>query len=248
MVTTVDAGVKTVRYEAELESALSPNWNKVPGVLVNGRSVSVDPETYFFRFENPSWLLCDWDRVRAELLDNLETEETSFEQQTLDFVRRNGYRTEDGGEVLKTAQRMYSYIFRQEHLEDPDLGWVTPRHLRILQEMGTIMALNRVELTGHISNVGPAWFFPLCSEKVFELDKEEAGLVDELYHGTFFNESRRVESVKAHAALGGRLVHGCHSVPNQSGGCVVNYGTDIEEFRLELQSFKSEWMDTIRAF
>jgi hypothetical protein len=43
----------------------------------------------------------------------------------------------------------------------------------------------------------------------------------EVYHSTWFNESRRIESVKAHAALGGRLVHGCQSVPNQSGGACV---------------------------
>ncbi|MEV8153393.1 hypothetical protein AB0R11_12375, partial [Streptomyces fradiae] len=31
-------------------------------------------------------------------------------------------------------------------------------------------------------------------------------------HGGWFNEPRRIESIKAHAALGGRLLHGCQSV------------------------------------
>jgi hypothetical protein len=71
--------------------------------------------------------------------------------------------------------------------------------------------------------------------------------VDELYHGTFFDESRRAESVRAHAALGGRLVHGCSSVPCMAGGCVVPFGTDITRFRSELDLLKGEWMDRIRA-
>lgn len=43
-------------------------------------------------------------------------------------------------------------------------------------------------------------------------------MLDEVCYSVWFNESRRIESVKAHTALGGQLVHGCQSVPNQSGG------------------------------
>jgi hypothetical protein len=73
------------------------------------------------------------------------------------------------------------------------------------------MALNKVELTGHIANVGPCWFFPVATSVVVNFPDEEARALDELYHGTWFNEYRRVESVLAHAALGGRLVHGCQA-------------------------------------
>ncbi len=149
--------------------------------------------------------------------------------------------------MLATAWQVYSYLFRDEHLADPGLAGVTPRMLRMLRECGTIMSLNRVELTGHISVAGPAWMFPATSCVVFDLDEAAAGLLDELYHGTFFNEPRRIESVKAHAALGGRLVHGCQSVPNQSGGCVVPYGTDIAAFTAELAKFKNEWIGQILA-
>jgi hypothetical protein len=142
---------------------------------------------------------------------------------------------------------VYAHIFRQEQLDDPDLGHVTPRHLRMLRESATLMALNRVELDGRISNVGPAWFFPATSQVVHELDTEQSELLDDLYHGTFFNEHRRVESVKAHAALGGRLVHGCQSKPNMSGGSVVGYGTDLTRFRAELGTFKGEWIHRILA-
>ena len=71
--------------------------------------------------------------------------------------------------------------------------------------------------------------------------------VDELYHGGFFNETRRVESIKAHAALGGRLVHGCQSSPNMSGGVVAPYGLDVAQFTTELNAFKDDWRAAIHA-
>lgn len=165
----------------------------------------------------------------------------------LDYVRRSGRRTTDPAEVLSVAWQVYAYLFRDEHLVDPGLAHVRPEHLRMLREMGTVMALNRVELTGKISAVGPAWFFPVAAQVVYGLSDADSEVLDELYHGGFFNENRRVESIKAHAALGGRLVHGCQSVPDQSGGCVVAYGTDIERFRTELNGFKHEWMDIVRT-
>lgn len=243
-----DSVGSSARIEADLQVPLSSAWNKIPGILVHGTHVAVDPEKYFFRYESPSWLLCDWNRVKAELLDAEEDPELTYEQRSLLFIRANGAPSSDGGQVLQTAEKVYSYIFRDEQLEDPGLAQVTPRHLQILREMGTLMALNRVELTGHASTVGPAWFFPVCSQAVFDLSRAEAEQVDELYHGTFFNESRRIESVKAHAALGGRLVHGCQSKPDMAGGCIVSYGTSISRFRDELQSFKHGWMDRIRQF
>lgn len=117
----------------------------------------------------------------------------------------------------------------------------------MLREMGTMMSLNRVELTGSITTVGPAWFFPITAQVVYGLSEAEGAALDELYHGGFFNEYRRIESVKAHAALGGRLVHGCQSAPDQSGGCVVPYGTDMAQFQAELNGFKRQWMNAICA-
>ncbi len=234
----------------DFEEPLSDGWKKVPGVTIDGTTVTIDPEQYFFRYENASWKVCDWEGVKNNVLNAAETADEALEQQTLQYVRDNAKSTKDAAIVLKTAEQLYSYIFRDEHLDDPDIKsmGVTREHLRMLREMGTMMALNRVELDGHISNVGPAWFFPVCSGKVYNLDQEQMEFIDELYHGTFFNESRRVESVKAHAALGGRLVHGCHSSPCMAGGSVVPFGTDIASFSEELKGFKEEWMDVIRAF
>ncbi len=114
--------------------------------------------------------------------------------------------------------------------------------------MATLMALNRVDEFGHPCNVGPAWFFPVLCEKVFGLTHGEAEFVGDLHHGSFYNEERRVLSVRAHAALGGRLVHGCQSAPCMAGGAIVPYGADIDAFMRELESFKNEWMDTLRRY
>lgn len=234
--------------ETTLQHPFSSGWNRIPGVEVEGSHVRIIPDQYFFRYDSPSWRLCDWNIVEDELLPTSESNETSLEQLTLDFILANSHSTIDAAEVLGVGESVYSYLFRPEHLGDPGLQsmGVTEEQLRVLREMGTFMSLNRVELTGDIANVGPAWFFPVCAQKVFGLSDSEATAVDELYHGTFFNESRRVESIKAHAALGGRLVHGCQGAPNQSGGCVVYYGTDVQAFAAELGRFKVAWMDEIR--
>jgi hypothetical protein len=235
------------RITVKLPEPLDTGWNRVHGITVAGDTLTIDPDVYFFRYEKPSWIVCDWDQVRDELLSAAESEDSAAEQMTLDFVKAHGARTTNPVDVLHTAHEVYSHIFRQEHLGDSDLGHVTPRHLRMLREMATLMALNRVELDGRISTIGPAWFFPATSRVVYELDTEQSEVLDDLYHGTFFNEYRRIESVKAHAALGGRLVHGCQSRPNMSGGCVVAYGTDLDRFRTELTAFKGAWIEQILA-
>jgi hypothetical protein len=118
----------------------------------------------------------------------------------------------------------------------------------MLREAAMFMALNKVELDGSISNVGPCWFFPAATGVVFDLDDEAGQQIDEVYHGTWFDETRRVESIKAHAALGGRLVHGCQSVPSQSGGALVPYGASIDRFREDLNGFRDEWLAAVRSF
>jgi hypothetical protein len=161
---------------------------------------------------------CDWDAVSQSLLPAVETRDVAVEQLALDFVREHGRRTTDPAQVLATAHQVYSWLFRPAQLDDPGVAAIAgPEHLTMLREVATLMSLNRVELDGHISNVGPCWFFPAAVRVVYGLTKDEGEHVDDLYHGTFFNEYRRRESLLAHAALGGRLVHGCQSNPDSPG-------------------------------
>ena len=233
--------------EVTLPEPLSAGWDRLDGVTVEGATLRIDPAAYFYRYENPSWLLCDWDEVHRDLLDASETPDQALEQRVLDHVRAQGRQTGDPTEVLATAWHVYTHLFRDEQLTDPGLAHVDQRHPRILREVATVMALNRVELTGEITNVGPAWFFADVARVVFGLGEAECMALDELYHGGFFNETRRVESVKAHAALGGRLVHGCQSSPNMSGGVVAPYGLDVARFTTELNAFKDSWRAAIHA-
>jgi hypothetical protein len=228
--------------------SLHSGWKRIPGVTVHDKSIEIDPDKYFFRYEEPAWYLVDWEKVQSLWGDLNETNEAALEQQCLDVIKREARVTTDPGEVLENAEKMYGFLFSEERLEDPDLSFVTPKHLRALRETSTMMSLNRVARDGRARNVGPAWFFPVCAKVVFDLTETEAEEVDELYHGGFFNESRRVDGVKAHVALGGRLVHGCSSVPNMKGGAVVEYGTNIDGFRKDLGSFADGWMDAIRGW
>ncbi|WP_433144949.1 hypothetical protein ACQPZ8_01175 [Actinomadura nitritigenes] len=237
--------------EADLLAPFHAGWNRIDGVTVQGTRLTIDPAAYFFRYDNPSWLVCDWDIVKAELLDARETTDAAVEQMALEFIKAHGRSTSDPAEVLTIAHAVYSFMFRTEHLTDPSLAelGVTGRDLRALTEMATMMALNRVELDGSISNVGPAWMFGEAAKVVYGLGTRDAEKLDELYHGAWFNEPRRIEQVKAHAALGGRLVHGCQSGTEQhmAGGCVAPYGADITEFRRELGAFRHEWIERVRA-
>jgi hypothetical protein len=231
----------------ELPEPFDARWNRVQGITVNGPSITLDPSAYFFRFDSASWLLCDWETVKRDLLTMAETSDTALEQIVLDFININGRPTNDAAEVMATAWRVYSHVFRDELLPVAGLEEIGPAELRMLREAGTFMALNKVELDGSISNVGPCWFAPAMAAAVFGLSDEMSKLLDEAFHGTWFNESRRVESVKAHAALGGRLVHGCQGSANQSGGACVPYGASIDHFRDSLSGFRDEWLAAVNA-
>ncbi|MFF0524090.1 hypothetical protein ACFYTC_35800 [Actinomadura nitritigenes] len=235
--------------QAELPEAFHPGWNRIDGLTVEGTTLTIDPAVYFFRYENPSWVVCDWAGVKAELLTARETADTTVEQLALDYVRAHGRTTTDPAEVLAVAWEATAYIFREEYLTEPGLValGVRAEHLRMLREVGTVMALNRVEQDGAISNVGPAWMFPIACKVIYGLDEREAQLVDELYHGTWFDESRRVEATKANAALGGRLVHGCQSQADMRGGAIVPFGVDLVEFRRELRQFGDDWIQRVQA-
>lgn len=232
----------------QLPEAFDERWNRVPGISVSGTRITLDPSQYFFRFDSASWLLCDWEKVKQNLLPMAETRETALEQIVLDYIAINGQSTGDAAQVLTTAWEVYSYLFRDELLPVAGLEQIGPAELRALREAGTFMALNKVEPDGAISNVGPCWFAPAMAAAVFDFDEEMAALLDEAFHGTWFNESRRVESVKAHAALGGRLVHGCQGSANQSGGACVPYGASVDRFRDELAAFRDEWLNSAVGF
>lgn len=231
----------------ELPEPFDVRWSRLPGITIDGRVITINPAQYFFRFDSSSWLVCDWDGVREELLDLTESTETALEQISLDFIRAHGRTTSDPAEVLLLAWQVYAYLFRDVLLPVAGLEQIGPEQLRMLRQAATLMALNKVELDGTISNVGPCWFFPAATSVVFDLDNDTGAMLDEVYHSTWFNESRRIESIKAHAALGGRLVHGCQSVPNQSGGACVPYGASITRFREDLSAFRSEWLSAIHA-
>lgn len=241
--TTIDTATITV----ELPEAFDQRWNRLPGITVDGKHISVNPAEYFFRFETNSWLVIDWQTVKDGLLNVNETQAAAVEQMALEFVKTHGRSTADAAEVLAIAYEVYSYLFRDEHLAGLGLPKVTPDHLRMLREAATFMALNKVELDGRISNIGPCWFFPAATSVVFDLDVEDGEMLDEVYHGGWFNEHRRIEGIKAHTALGGRLVHGCQSKPNQSGGVVAAYGTAMANFAMELDALKAEWIAQVNS-
>jgi hypothetical protein len=240
-VTTIDTAAITVVLPEEFDE----RWSRLPGIQVDGRRITIESAEYFFRFESHTWLVADWELVNSQLLNTDETTENAVEQLALDFIKAHAAPTSDAARVLATAYEVYAYLFRDEHLASLGLSQITAEHLRMLREAATLMALNKVELDGHVSNVGPCWFFPAATSVVFDLDDEMGGLLDEVYHGGWFNEHRRIESIKAHAALGGRLVHGCQSVPDQSGGVVAPYGASMTAFRTDLA--KTGWIKQIYA-
>lgn len=235
--------------EVELPEPFDEGWNLIVGITVEGHRLKIVPDLYFFRYENPTWIVCDWARVSAELLPARETPQWTIEQQACDYVREHGCVTSDPAEVLRVAWEVNAWMFRDELLSEPGLValGVQPRHTRMLREVTTLMALNRVELTGEISNVGPAWMFPIACQVVYGLDDAETELLDELYHGAWFDERRRIEAVKSNAALGGRLVHGCQSRANMAGGAVVPFGADLDVFRRDLELFRDDWIQLIRS-
>lgn len=107
-------------------------------------------------------------------------------------------------------------------------------------------ALEFIRKHAHVTE-DPAEVLSIAWRVYAYLDEKHGGLLDEVYHSTWFNESRRLESVKAHTALGGRLVHGCQSVPNMSGGACVPYGASIARFRDDLGQFREQWVSAIYA-
>lgn len=223
-------------------------WNCIPGISVSDNKVEIEIEKYFFRYEEPQWRMIEWDRVQSNWNNLDETQDCSLEQKCLTFVKEESLVTDKADKILENAELAYSFLFNPSRVDLSGLPNVKDYHLNIIKEASILMALNRVDQDGRARNVGSAWFLPTCTQKVFNLSDKEAEFVDELYHGTFFTEARRVDSVKAHTALGGRLVHGCQGAPNLSGGCVVEYGTSINNFHADLKSFRDQWVNVIQNF
>lgn len=235
------------KISVELPEAFDVRWNRIPGITVNGHRVTVDPEKYFFKLNRHSWLVIPWAEVERDMLGVTETDDKALEQIALEYIQAKAKPTSDAATVLAIGYEVYRYIFREEHLADLGMPEINAEHLTMLRQAGTFMALNKVELTGEISNIGPAWFFNSTTRAVFDLTDEQGDLLDEVYHGGWFNEARRLELVRAHTALGGRLVHGCQSVPSQTGGAVVPYGAPLQMFREELAKMKGTWIAAVEA-
>ena len=215
---------------ATLPGPLDPRWSRLPGLHADGTTVTLDPG-YWFRFENPSWTVCDWAGVRDDLLPAAETSDQALEQTVLDYIRAHGRATDDPAEVLATAWHVYAHLFRDDLLPVAGPGGHRPGRTEDAPRGRHPHGAQQGRTDGHITNISPTWFFGAAIPVVFDLDEQVGQIIDQAYHGTWFNEPRRIESVKAHAALGGRLVHGCQSDPNLSGGVVAPYGTDISVFR-----------------
>ncbi|MDE3721789.1 hypothetical protein PWG71_10350 [Nocardiopsis sp. N85] len=226
----------------------APGWNRLPGITVDGTALHITPEDYFFRLNSTGWRIIDWEMVTAHMLPVQESTGTALEQQALEFIDSHARTTHDPAEVLAVAWQVYSYLFREEHLPTLDVPGITVEHLRILAEVSTLTALNKVDEDGNITIVGPAWFFGDTARVVYDLDEATVQALDEVFHGGLFNENRRIESIKAHTALGGRLVHGCQSTPSQKGGVVAPYGTPMDRFRDDLAGFRDEWIRAVRSF
>ncbi len=229
-----------------LPGQLDRRWSRLTGLEVEGSTLTISPE-YWFRCEDPSWRVCAWPGVRDHLMPVSESPDLALEQVVLDYITLNSHVTTDPSEVLGIAWEVYAYLFREELLPVPGLEAIDAAKLRMLREAAVLMALNKVTDAGHIANIAPSWFFGAAVPLVFDLDDLTGELLDEVYHSTWFYEGRRVESVKAHAALGGRLVHGCQSAGNLSGGVVAPYGIDVAAFQAELSAMRPDWLARVRA-
>lgn len=227
----------------ELPVVFDERWNRVPGIGVEETRVTVDPSRYFFRFDSPSWPVCGWTRVERELLPVRETREAAVEEIVAAYVAAHGRSTRDAGEVLRTAWTVYSLLLRDSLLPVAGLEEVGPVELGALRQAATFMALNSVAMDGAIRNVGPCWFAAEMAGIVFGLDSEVTGLLDEVLHGAWFGKRWRLESLKAHAALGGKLVHGSSEGLYGFGGACVPFGTSVPGLRRDLVVSRRAWLE-----
>ena len=218
-------------------------WGKIPGIELIGPEIQIAPEQYFERYEDPSWNYVPWETVQAHWSELSETPDRAIEQACLEFIRKHAQQSSDAAIILGNAEKVYSFVYNESILKEiQDLDHVTANDLRVLRESSILCALNKVNLSGRITNIGPAWYFAQCARMVFGLSAADEQRVDELFHGGFFNGLRLREQTRAHVALGGKLVHGCQSSGNGAGGCVVSYGTDTSVMQSELLNLRPRFL------
>lgn len=218
-------------------------WGKIAGIRLIDTTIQIAPDQYFERYEDPSWNYVPWERVQAHWSELSETPDRAIEQACLEFIRDHAQQTSDASVILENAEQVYSFVFNESILNEiQDLDHVTAHDLRVLRESSILCALNKVDLSGRITNIGPAWYFAQCARAVFELSADDERRVDELFHGGFVNGLRLREQTRAHVALGGKLVHGCQSSGNGAGGCVVSYGTDTLVMQSELLNLRPRFL------
>ena len=121
------------KISVELPEAFDPRWNRIPGITVDSHRVTLDPEQYFFKFTNHTWLVIPWPQVQRDMLDAHETPGTSLEQIALDYIRANASPTSDAATVLRIGYEVYRYVFRAEHLADLGIPEITEDHLEMLR-------------------------------------------------------------------------------------------------------------------
>ena len=227
--------------------AIDPRWSRVDGLTATSSEVTIEPEQFFYSFNRPSWTIVDWSDLREDWGNLRETPERSLEQVCLEYIKAHGKETRDPAEVLATAWEVYSFLFDAEAMDcnsDPELNAL---YLKALRETSILMALNAVSLNGELVNVSVAWFLPLCAQKIYDLTDDQAREVDELYHSGWFYEERRNDFLRAHIALGGRLIHGCSSSADMKGGVVAPYGVDVSAFMRELDAVTDACVAKIAA-
>ena len=224
----------TIRFQPTLP--FHPGWSKVRGIRVGGDLIEIEPDIYFERLESVEWQYVPWELVRQSFDILVESPAVTLEQRCLEFVRRHVVHTTDPLVVLENAEKVFTYLYDRKHIDGfAGLDFVTDLDLRVLRESSILSALNQVDMEGHITNIGPAWYFAQCATLVYDLSIQDENRVDELFHGGFFNGPRLRDQLRAHCALAGRLVHGCGSGNGSHlGGCVVAFGTNVEAMQLEL--------------
>ena len=228
---------ETIAFRAA--APFHPGWNKIAGLSIDNDVLKIDRATYFIRSEEDSWSYVPWEVAQRGWSEIQETPNKALEQSALEFIARHRVITRDPAVILRNAEAVYGFLYAPSRLAThEDLRDVNADDLRILREASILCALNKVARNGRITVIGPAWYFAQCARLVFDLDREAELRVDELFHGGFFNGARLSDQVRAHVALGGKLVHGCQGSGNGSGGCVVEYGTDLQTLQMELVALR----------
>lgn len=214
-------------------------WNKIAGLRVENGVLNIDRDVYFIRAEEETWSYVPWEMVQERWSEIQETADKALEQAALEFIAIHRRTTRDPAVILRNAEQVYKFLYDPDRLATfDDLRDVSSEDLRILREASILCALNKVARSGRITVIGPAWYFAQCARLVFDLDREAEIRVDELFHGGFFNGVRLSDQVRAHVALGGKLVHGCQGSGNGAGGCVVEYGTNLQTMQAELVALR----------